>query len=589
MRPSASGPARLQPLRLRQQTPRNQLRDDRLSRSSQLAGLRCHRGQNRRAAFVCRSRGWRDAARAGVPARARRSVPDPVQDRGASGDHRAPPRRAGDPHRRLVQRRSLAVRRLHSPVSAAPVSGCDDIARRTREVPQARFRPRLEVAVVGEPPHLQTARPAPGPRLQLHRPAALRPPRAGAAAQASGHRSGHARIRLARGPRLAPRDGRDLQPEPALPQLRQRLGRQGEPGQGPRFRDSGDGAADADGGFSGNRRVLQRGGGGRLSRRRRPGRAGSGAAGRCRAPRSPGQGRTRPPRYIAALAIAPRGQPEFEPPFSIAITVASLLYGLLALALAYLLAAEVAGRRAAGIGVAVVAGATSFAYYLVYEPSYSHTFSSFALRAFLLAWWRGRDRRSSAGWLGLGLLGGLMALTRFQDGALVAIALLDLPRARWRVLLLAPGLVLAFLPQVAVDQALFGTWLPIRPAGQELSLASGHYLEVLFSSYHGLFSWTPATLLAVAGFALLRERRLQLAFAYALIVETAINGAAPDWWGGFSFGMRRFLDLTPFFAIGLAVLAARLAPLAGRLGAGALIAWNLVLVANFTYVIRGDP
>ena len=294
------------------------------------------------------------------------------------------------------------------------------------------------------------------------------------------------------------------------------------------------------------------------------------------------------PLYIAALAIAPRGQPEFGPPFSIAITVASLLYGLLALALAYLLAAEVAGRRAAGIGVAVVAGATSFAYYLVYEPSYSHTFSAFAVGAFLLAWWRSRDRRSSAGWLGLGLLGGLMALTRFQDGALVAIALLDLPRARWRVLLLAPGLVLAFLPQVAVDQALFGTWLPIRPAGQELSLASGHYLEVLFSSYHGLFSWTPATLLAVAGFALLRERRLQLAFAYALIVETAINGAAPDWWGGFSFGMRRFLDLTPFFAIGLAVLAARLAPRAGRLGAGALIAWNLVLVANFTYVIRVD-
>ena len=52
--------------------------------------------------------------------------------------------------------------------------------------------------------------------------------------------------------------------------------------------------------------------------------------------------------------------------------------------------------------------------------------------------------------------------------------------------------------------------------------------------------------------------------------------------------MRRFLDLTPFFAIGLAVLAARLAPRAGRLGAGALIAWNLVLVANFTYVIRVD-
>lgn len=294
------------------------------------------------------------------------------------------------------------------------------------------------------------------------------------------------------------------------------------------------------------------------------------------------------PLYIAALAIAPRGQPEFGPPFSIAITLASLLYGLLALALAYLLAAEVVGRRPAALAVAVAAGATSFAYYLVYEPSYSHSFSAFAVGAFLLAWWRGRDGRSLAGWLGLGLLGGLLALIRFQDGALVAIALLDLPRARWRVLLLAPGLVIAFLPQLAVDQALFGTWLPVRPAGQELSLASGHYLDVLFSSYHGLFTWTPATLLAVAGFALLRERRLQLAFAYALVVETAINGAAPDWWGGFSFGLRRFIDLTPFFALGLAALCTRLPPLLARIGAAALIAWNVVLMANFTYVIRVD-
>src|SRR5207244_5349504 len=71
---------------------------------------------------------------------------------------------------------------------------------------------------------------------------------------------------------------------------------------------------------------------------------------------------------------------------------------------------------------------------------------------------------------------GLMALTRFQDGALVAIALLDLPRARWRVLLLAPGLVLAFLPQVAVDQALFGTWLPIRSEEHTSELQSPDHL-----------------------------------------------------------------------------------------------------------------
>jgi hypothetical protein len=55
--------------------------------------------------------------------------------------------------------------------------------------------------------------------------------------------------------------------------------------------------------------------------------------------------------------------------------------------------------------------------------------------------------------------------------------------------------------------------------------------------------------------------------------------------------MRRFLGLTPFLAIGLAAIAERIPP---RLAWAAVIvftAWNLVLMANLTYVINssGDP
>ena len=82
--------------------------------------------------------------------------------------------------------------------------------------------------------------------------------------------------------------------------------------------------------------------------------------------------------------------------------------------------------------------------------------------------------------------------------------------------------------------------LPARPAGQALQFFPGHYLDVLFSSFHGLFSWTPIALLAVAGFIFVSDRRLKLAFVYAFVVEVIIGGAAPDWFGGFSFGARRF-------------------------------------------------
>jgi len=294
------------------------------------------------------------------------------------------------------------------------------------------------------------------------------------------------------------------------------------------------------------------------------------------------------PAYLLALAVRPSGEPQWRAPFATAITLASLLYGLLALFLSFGLASRVVGRREAAVATVAAAAATPFAYYLLYEPSYSHTFSAFLAAAFVGTWWLGRDSRTWKGWLGLGLLGGLMALTRFQDGPLLAIALLDLPVARWRMVLLLPGVLVGFAPQLAVDRILFGTWLPVRPSGQDLALLPGHYWQVLFSSDHGLFIWSPVLLLAVAGFILLPDRRLKIAFAYAMLVETLINGAAPDWWGGFSFGMRRFLDLTPFFVIGLAAAAARVPRKAAWGVALAFVVWNVILIANFTYVIRVD-
>ena len=207
---------------------------------------------------------------------------------------------------------------------------------------------------------------------------------------------------------------------------------------------------------------------------------------------------------------------------------------------------------------------------------------------FLWAWWRGRDARGLGGWLLLGLLGGLMALVRFQDGPLLAIALLDLRRARWRVLLLLPGALLAFAPQLLADLYLFGTWLPQRPAGQDLQPLAGHYFQVLVSSWHGWLTWTPIVVVAGAGIALLRRPAFQAAAAYAFLVELALNGAAPDWWGGYAFGARRFLDLSPFVVVGLAAVAARLPGWVAWAGAAIFAGWNLLLVANLTYVIRAD-
>ena len=297
------------------------------------------------------------------------------------------------------------------------------------------------------------------------------------------------------------------------------------------------------------------------------------------------------PAYLVAFLLARSGQPPFGPPFSWGFTLASLFYGLLALLLGLRLALQFVPRRATWLGLGGAVLATPFIYYLVYDPSLSHTFSAFAVGAFLYTWWRWRDGRSPAGWFALGLLGGLMGLVRFQDGPLLLIALLDRPRRLWYLLPFAAGVVAGFSPQLAVDQYFWGTLLPQRPPGQALQPFPGHYLQVLFSSQHGIFTWSPIILLAAAGYAFVRERRLQLAFLVAFVLEVAITGASPDWYSSFSFGQRRIVSLTPFIVIGLAALSARIGERPAAAVYALLVAWNLVLIANLTYVIRGsgDP
>jgi hypothetical protein len=294
------------------------------------------------------------------------------------------------------------------------------------------------------------------------------------------------------------------------------------------------------------------------------------------------------PAYLIALALHGSGEPQYGSPFVEAFTLTSLLYGLVALAICYRLAAAVVlSRRAALVGVIGATLATPLVYYLLSDPSYSHTFSVFCVSAFLYAWWKGPPK-TYRGWFGLGLLGGLMALTRFQDGLLVALVLIDFRRLRWPALLLIPGALIAFAPQLAIDQVQYGAWLPQRPPDQPLNLLHGNYFDVLFSSNNGLFVWTPVAVVAAAGFFFLHDRRIQLACAFAFLVELVIDGSIGDY-GGAAFGARRLLDLFPFAVVGVAAVAARIGQRFDWATFGVFCAWNLILIANFDYVVNASP
>jgi hypothetical protein len=84
---------------------------------------------------------------------------------------------------------------------------------------------------------------------------------------------------------------------------------------------------------------------------------------------------------------------------------------------------------------------------------------------------------------------------------------------------------------------------------------------MMLSWYHGLATWTPLVVLAVIGFAFLwqKDRGLGRAAVVTFAAQWLLLSILERWfWGGASFGQRRFDSCTIFFILGLAAMFQRL-------------------------------
>lgn len=264
-------------------------------------------------------------------------------------------------------------------------------------------------------------------------------------------------------------------------------------------------------------------------------------------------------------------------------------------------------RRLFAPGVAVVAvtllfGATPLFWYMVYEPSMTHaaSFGFTALFAVLSAWWL-RDGRApstrEALWLG-GLIGAAFA-TRSQEVLFALLpALLVLGGAgSWgervtRALHLAGWAFLGALPWLLL-QALHSYLLFTRyeynllGQGGYFHPLDSRWIDTLFSSWHGLFSWTPVVYVATIGTVayLRREWRWALSALVVLFLTAWVNGATQDWAAGWSFGGRRFASALVLLAPGLALViefAVRRPLVAVAPVAALALWWNHLLMVQYT-------
>lgn len=166
---------------------------------------------------------------------------------------------------------------------------------------------------------------------------------------------------------------------------------------------------------------------------------------------------------------------------------------------------------------------------------------------------------------GMGLALGAASAIRLQHAlmlpaVIVALLLLRRPPGSW--LRVAAGVTPFALLQGAAWHAVYGT--PLGPLVSGVDPAGGTWaafrspamLEALFSPWNGLFVWSPIVLLAVAGWVAEaragRWRVLALVCMVMFLGQWVANGAMDRWWwGGLSFGPRRWVDLAAVVLLGL--------------------------------------
>lgn len=300
----------------------------------------------------------------------------------------------------------------------------------------------------------------------------------------------------------------------------------------------------------------------------------------------------------------------YSHPYLLSMAVTTASYGFLSLFLAFRLSRKYFHERWALLATLGIWFASSLPIYMYFNPSWSHAFSAFSVSLFLWYWERTRERRTMGQWSILGLLAGLMGNVYYPNAIVLifpALEVLQSLRSTRRSSVLFPDLVrklalncgvflavfaASLLPTFITRQIIYGN--PLETGYPPLSTwnwTSPVLLKVLFSSDHGMFSWTPVLILATAGifFLIKRDALLGLGSLFTFLAFYYFIASYSDWDGLSGFGNRFFVSLTPIFILGLAALLSALSDWLGKparavAAAGTVLA--LLVVWNIGFIFQ---
>lgn len=313
--------------------------------------------------------------------------------------------------------------------------------------------------------------------------------------------------------------------------------------------------------------------------------------------------------HVAVLLLDALGKqipPDgFSWPYLYAMAIGTAVYGFLGLWISFRIARRYFSEPSAAVATFGIWFATSLPVYMYFNPSWSHAHSAFIVALFLWCWDQTRGDRTLLQWIGLGLLSGLALDVYYPNFVIVLLPGLEslavyagisprqVPGARGRFaignLAYAAALFVGFLPTLITRRIIYGSGVETGYVSVWYwSWLHPHLLSVMFSSDHGVLSWTPIVLLAVLGlFAVVRrDKELGIILLCVVAAFEYFIGAYPTWDGLSSFGNRFFVSLTAVFVLGLAggiellrqVLSAWRARALAYGVTAALIVWNLAFI-----------
>jgi hypothetical protein len=269
----------------------------------------------------------------------------------------------------------------------------------------------------------------------------------------------------------------------------------------------------------------------------------------------------------------------FSRPYLLTIALATAGYGFLGLWLSFCLARNYVAEKWAFLATVGYWFASSLIVYMYLNPAWSHAHSMFAVALFLWYWRRTQGQRTGFQWIILGLIGALMVNNYYLNAVLLLVPAFEalgeyialirggsrqgtsFARLLGSHALFAAVFLVGMLPTFITRKIIYGHFLATGyPQASAWNWTHPAFASVLFSSDHGLLSWTPILVLAIAGLFFFRsyDRRFAMYLGLISLIFFYVISCYASWDGLSSFGNRFFISLGSVFIIGLAALFDRL-------------------------------